>query len=83
MTRKLPLTEAQYQQRLANIQKIAANKRAATHCKEGHEFTPENIYVRPGSDRRECHKCRLERSHDYYAAKARRRLATRIEVFGV
>lgn len=31
---------------------------AKTHCKYGHEFTPENTYRRPGSTRRECRKCR-------------------------
>ena len=32
---------------------------ARTHCKHGHEFTPENTYVRSrkGSIRRECRKC--------------------------
>lgn len=28
-----------------------------THCKRGHEFTPENTYVKPSSGRRECRTC--------------------------
>lgn len=31
-----------------------------THCKNNHEFTPENTYVHDG--RRNCKKCRSERS---------------------
>lgn len=34
----------------------AAKKRAQTHCKHGHEFTPENTYVFQG--RRHCRECR-------------------------
>lgn len=35
-------------------------KKLGTHCRRGHEMTPENIYVpagRPGS--RECRPCKL------------------------
>lgn len=31
-----------------------------THCKKGHEFTPENTYVRPSSGLRNCRICRSE-----------------------
>lgn len=29
-----------------------------THCRHGHEFTPENIYVRPNDGKRACKACR-------------------------
>lgn len=31
-----------------------ANK---THCKRGHEFTPENTYINPTSGGRQCRQC--------------------------
>lgn len=36
-----------------------ARGQQATHCKHGHEFTPENTYRRPdaGVNRRSCRKC--------------------------
>lgn len=30
-----------------------------THCKRGHEFTPENTYLNPASGARVCRKCNL------------------------
>lgn len=33
-------------------------QRAKTHCIRGHEFTPENTYVRPGGIKRECRACK-------------------------
>jgi len=32
-----------------------------THCKRGHEFTPENTYVIPGTGSRVCRTCQRER----------------------
>jgi hypothetical protein len=32
--------------------------RLKTHCPYGHEYTPENTYVRPGTKSRECITCR-------------------------
>jgi hypothetical protein len=43
-----------------------------THCKHGHEFTPENTYVYPASGRRDCRKCRTA-----YRAKHRTKNAAR------
>lgn len=30
---------------------------SATHCKHGHEFTPENTYINPGTGKRKCRTC--------------------------
>ncbi len=38
-----------------------AGLQQATHCKNGHEFTPENVYRAPSSGRRGCIKCDRER----------------------
>lgn len=36
--------------------------RRGTHCKNGHEMTPENTFVRKGQpNRRECRECQRER----------------------
>ena len=37
-----------------------------THCKRGHEFTPENTYQRPGTDTRECLTCKQEYNRNYH-----------------
>lgn len=36
-----------------------------THCKNGHEFTPENIYRHNPRDGRRCRKCRDEAAQRY------------------
>lgn len=41
---------------------IPARNAAKTHCKYGHEFTPENTYLHPSGARR-CRECRRMRSH--------------------
>lgn len=33
-------------------------KLARTHCKHGHEYTPENTYIVPGTGHRQCRICR-------------------------
>lgn len=45
---------------------------SATHCPHGHEFTPENTYLRRGNGlRRMCRACDRERSmRRYYAKRA-------------
>lgn len=45
-------------------------RRAATHCKNGHEFTPQNTYVRPASGKRVCRTCRLDYMRNYKTQKA-------------
>lgn len=39
---------------------LAAENAAKAHCKNGHEFTPENTYVTPGTPWRSCRTCRRE-----------------------
>lgn len=38
-----------------------AGLQSATHCKQGHEFTPENTYRAPSTGRRGCRACQRER----------------------
>lgn len=35
-----------------------SHHRDKTHCAEGHEYTPENTYLRPGTTHRHCRACR-------------------------
>lgn len=44
----------------------AINARA-THCKKGHEFTPENTLTSRG--KRDCRACKLVRSKTYYQSR--------------
>ena len=46
---------------------IAEERKQATHCKWGHEFTPENTRIRPGG--RECKECQRERDRERYAVR--------------
>lgn len=63
--------------------KAAAGKRAKTHCRRGHEFTPENTIAMKNGTRR-CRTCRDAKREEWYAAngdseraKARARKAAR------
>lgn len=41
---------------------LIAKRKARTHCKHGHEFTPENTYVPPKEPtKRKCKACAAER----------------------
>lgn len=51
------VTQAENMRRGIGATAINARK---THCKHGHEFTPENIYRRPNG--RECMTCLKERN---------------------
>ena len=47
---------------------------SATHCVNGHEKTPENIYTyrqakNPSWPMHQCRACHRERRHDYYIAE--------------
>ena len=53
----------------------------ATHCNQGHEFTPENTYVfhdkKKGGNARICRTCAKKRGREYAAqARARKKLTT-------
>lgn len=53
------------------IAAAAVARRGRTHCKHGHEFTPENTYVIPGSPGwRQCRTCKGQ------SEKARRHRAS-------
>jgi len=47
-----------------------AQQARKTHCKRGHEFTPENTY--PWRSGRICRACRAEYSHNRFATRAER-----------
>lgn len=58
--------------------KLAWSKRAPrTHCKNGHELTPENVYTSPSNTHRRCKTCRttVNKVHTKARAAARQRLA--------
>lgn len=48
--------------RLLTMLENAANqrKRLNTHCRKGHEWTPENTYIRPSNGHRGCRTCNRE-----------------------
>lgn len=62
-----PVTNAENQRRGFGPPGMHAR---ATHCKRGHEFTPENTYRRPSNpDVRECLTCLRERNRGYEKAR--------------
>jgi hypothetical protein len=46
---------------IAHCRAMAAAKRAATHCKRGHEFTKANTIWRRDNGRRQCRTCANDR----------------------
>lgn len=62
----------------------SANHARQTHCINGHEFTPENTYVRPDRIARMCRECRRQRDRQRDADRRRlerpRTLARRADV---
>lgn len=44
----------------------------ATHCKHGHEFTPENTYIWPLRGSRHCRECNRIQARAYIAQKRAR-----------
>jgi hypothetical protein len=60
---------AEVKQRRENVRMIAARRRAQTHCKRGHEFTPENTFIRANGWRM-CRTCHNDRN--WYAARGLR-----------
>ena len=50
-------------------------QRNKTHCKRGHEYTPENTYVQPSSKARICKICkRITRKESKLRCKMRKRV---------
>jgi hypothetical protein len=46
-----------------NVQRAKDRQPKATHCKHGHEFTPENTYtqvLKDGREKRSCRECRKQ-----------------------
>lgn len=53
------VTQGENARRGDGIEAAAAAKRAKTHCRNGHEFTPESTYRAPGRPGwRQCRTCR-------------------------
>ena len=66
---------SQLQVQVLTVQKsgalaAAARRKAKTHCKRGHEFTPENTRI--GAKGRNCIACVNLRSHQHYERAAKR-----------
>ena len=60
---------------------LTAAEAAQTHCRNGHEFTPTNTYVRPdrAGRTRGCRTCRTEQAREAHRrAAARKQPATRM-----
>jgi hypothetical protein len=51
---------------------VNAANAAKTHCKHGHEFTPDNTYIHPSAGTRSCRKCRCKATSRYRSGRARR-----------
>lgn len=60
-----PVTARENQLRSLSVSGINAAK---THCIWGHEYTPENTYIRPCDGGRDCRACRSRRDRDRRAA---------------
>lgn len=51
-------------------------QRNKTHCAEGHEYTPENTYLRPGTTHRHCRTCRARWDAEAVARRKAKELGT-------
>jgi hypothetical protein len=54
--------------RSVNLRRGVSAQASKTHCKYGHEFTPENTKRLPASGYRMCRRCIRERARRYYEA---------------
>lgn len=65
---RIPWTDAARAAHKAGRDKSATMRRTATHCRRGHERTPENIYVTPTGGW-SCRKCRALAQRRYSERK--------------
>jgi hypothetical protein len=49
------------------------SRRSETHCKRGHEFTPENTYWQAGGKFRRCRECKRLTNQVWHKTRVRRR----------
>ena len=64
-----PVTHAENVRRSGERGRMGAGNRKKTHCPAGHEYTPENTYLRPmscGQIGRNCRACGRERARADY-----------------
>ena len=47
---------------VSQAENLRRQQAAITHCVRGHEFTPENTYQPPGTNKRQCRECILIRT---------------------
>lgn len=59
------------------------NMTRKTHCKHGHEFTPENTQSRPNGGGRRCMTCRRADTQTYIARRRVRRAQAKAEGLGL
>lgn len=53
-----PVTHAE------NLRRALPYREAKTQCRQGHEYTPENTYIRPNG-RRDCRECKRIRNRTW------------------
>jgi len=56
----------------SNLITYVQQQKTKTHCKRGHEFTPENTYIQTSKDGvtgRHCRACQKVRGKEHYARK--------------
>lgn len=68
-----PVTRQVNCQRGETGQNTAAQKMARTHCKQGHEYTPENTWMYRGA--RKCIKCKYAASNRWHKRNRPRQAA--------
>lgn len=66
------VTQAENNRRAGALEGTWANRRAKTHCKHGHEYTPENTYVQRNGGR-SCRACSRRYSREWAARNVPRK----------